>query len=48
MGTSPFKTDKRGAGAVNVTLTLHNQTVQPGDYLYADWNGVLLSEQLLT
>lgn len=48
LGTSPFKTDKRGAGEVNVTLTLHNQMVQPGDYLYADWNGVLLSEQLLT
>lgn len=48
LGTSPFKTDKRGAGEVNVTLTLHNQMVQPGDYLYADWNGILLSEQLLT
>ncbi|PXA72578.1 putative 4-hydroxy-4-methyl-2-oxoglutarate aldolase [Vibrio sp. 11986-1-5] len=48
LGTSPFKTDKRGAGEVNVTLTLHSQMVQPGDYLYADWNGVLLSEQLLT
>ncbi|MFW7344206.1 putative 4-hydroxy-4-methyl-2-oxoglutarate aldolase, partial [Pollutimonas sp. H1-120] len=29
LGTSPFKTDKRGAGEVNVTLTLHNQMVQP-------------------
>ncbi|WP_217516442.1 putative 4-hydroxy-4-methyl-2-oxoglutarate aldolase [Vibrio metschnikovii] len=48
LGTSPFKTDKRGAGEVNVTLTLHNQMVQPGDYLYADWNGILLSEQSLT
>ncbi|EKO3666297.1 putative 4-hydroxy-4-methyl-2-oxoglutarate aldolase [Vibrio metschnikovii] len=48
LGTSPFKTDKRGVGEVNVTLTLHNQMVQPGDYLYADWNGILLSEQSLT
>lgn len=48
LGTSPVKTEKRGAGEVNVSLTLNNQMVQPGDYLYADWNGILLSDQKLT
>ncbi len=43
LGACPFKTEKRGAGDVNVTLSIHNQLVQPGDYIYADWNGVLLS-----
>ncbi|WCP66635.1 putative 4-hydroxy-4-methyl-2-oxoglutarate aldolase [Vibrio tubiashii] len=47
LGTCPFKTEKRGAGEVNVTLTIHNQMIQPGDYIYADWNGVLMSTELL-
>ncbi|ELP5730530.1 putative 4-hydroxy-4-methyl-2-oxoglutarate aldolase [Vibrio vulnificus] len=47
LGTSPFKTEKRGSGEVNVTLTMHNQMVQPRDYIYADWNGVLISKEAL-
>ena len=47
LGASPFKTEKRGMGQVNVTLTVHNQLIQPGDYIYADWNGVLISSELL-
>ncbi|MCZ4370772.1 putative 4-hydroxy-4-methyl-2-oxoglutarate aldolase [Vibrio diazotrophicus] len=43
----PFKTEKRGVGKVNVALTMHNQMVLPGDYIYADWNGILLSKQAL-
>lgn len=43
----PFKTEKRGAGEVNVTLTIQNQMVQPGDYVYADWNGTLLTSNEL-
>jgi regulator of ribonuclease activity A len=47
LGANPFKTEKRGAGDTNVTLTIHNQMIQPGDYIYADWNGVLMSKELL-
>lgn len=47
LGTSPFRPEKRGAGEVNVTLTVQKQMVLPGDYLYADWNGILLSKQAL-
>lgn len=47
LGTNPFKTQKRGAGDVNITLTIHNQMIQPGDYIYADWNGVLMSTEKL-
>ena len=45
--TSPFKTEKRGAGEVNVTLMMLNQIVQTKEYIYADWNGVLISKQAL-
>lgn len=48
LAACPFKTEKRGAGEVNVTLTMHRQMVQPGDYIYADWNGVLMSKEALT
>ena len=47
LGSSPFKAEKHGVGQVNVTLTVHNQLIQPGDYIYADWNGVLISTELL-
>ena len=44
----PFKTEKRGVGKVNVALTMHNQMVLPGDYIYADWNrNPLLSMRLI-
>ncbi|MFH4665478.1 putative 4-hydroxy-4-methyl-2-oxoglutarate aldolase [Vibrio cidicii] len=47
LGTSPFKTEKRAAGEVNVTLMMLNQIVQPKEYIYADWNGILISKQAL-
>ncbi|MDW6001711.1 putative 4-hydroxy-4-methyl-2-oxoglutarate aldolase [Vibrio mangrovi] len=47
LGVCPYKTEKRDAGRVNVTLSMMNQMVQPGDYIYADWNGILLAEQPL-
>ncbi len=43
----PFKTDKRGIGEVDVGLTIQRQMIQPGDYIYADWNGTLLSKDEL-
>ncbi|RJX70530.1 putative 4-hydroxy-4-methyl-2-oxoglutarate aldolase [Vibrio sinensis] len=48
LGTCPLKTEKRGVGEIDVALTIHSQMVQPGDYIYADWNGVLISDELLT
>ncbi|KUI98543.1 ribonuclease E inhibitor RraA [Vibrio sp. MEBiC08052] len=47
LGACPFKTEKKDAGQVNVTLSIMNQMIQPGDYIYADWNGILISEQPL-
>lgn len=45
LGTCPFKTEKRGMGEVDVTLTMQNQIVQPKHYVYADLNGVLTSKE---
>ncbi|NAW69376.1 putative 4-hydroxy-4-methyl-2-oxoglutarate aldolase [Vibrio sp. V27_P1S3P104] len=45
LGTSPFRPEKKGVGEVNVTLTIQNQMILPGDYLYADWNGILCSKE---
>jgi regulator of ribonuclease activity A len=47
IGTCPFKTEKRNIGEVNVSLMINRFSVHPGDYIYADWNGVLVSSEAL-
>lgn len=39
----PLRTDKRGLGDAGVTVTISGYLVQPGDWLYADEDGVLIS-----
>ena len=48
LGTHPMKTDKRGLGDLNVEVTFGGVTFRPGDYLYADNNGVLVSPEPLS
>ena len=48
INTHPMKTDKRGLGDLNVPVTFAGQTVNPGDWVYADNNGILLSSQALS
>ncbi len=47
LATHPMKTDKRGLGDLNVPVTFAGVTIRPGDYLYADNNGVLVAPQPL-
>ena len=47
LGTIPVKTDKRGLGDHNVALEFAGVRIQPGNYLYADDNGVLISDKPL-
>lgn len=43
----PRKTDKRGLGDINVTVTFAGVTIKPKQYVYADNNGIILSDKKL-
>lgn len=43
----PVKTDKRGIGDLNVPVTFGGVTFNPGEYVYADNNGVIVSAKAL-
>ena len=38
---------KRGEGDLNLPVRFHNVSFRPGQYLYADENGVVVAEQRL-
>ncbi len=48
LATYPLKSSKRDHGLSNVPLTFAGVNVRPGDYIYADRDGVLVSPQALT
>jgi regulator of ribonuclease activity A len=43
----PLKTDKRGIGDLNVPVSFGGVTFNPGEFVYADNNGVIVSAQAL-
>lgn len=43
LASHPMKTDKRGIGDLNVVVTFAGVTFCPGEYIYADNNGVIVS-----
>ncbi len=47
LNTHPMKTEKRGLGDLNVPVTFAGQTIKPGHWVYADNNGIVLSDQPL-
>ncbi|AKF45574.1 MULTISPECIES: ribonuclease E activity regulator RraA [Pseudomonas] len=48
LASHPKKTEKRGIGELNVPVTFGGVTFRPGEYLYADNNGVIISPSTLT
>lgn len=48
LATHPRKTEKRGVGDLNVPVTFHGVIFQPGHYIYADNNGIVVSENALS
>ncbi|GGB31072.1 4-hydroxy-4-methyl-2-oxoglutarate aldolase [Oceanisphaera marina] len=44
----PMKTEKHGLGEVDVPVTFAGVTIEPGDYLYADINGILIAREPLS
>lgn len=47
LNAHPMKTEKRGLGDLNVPVTFAGQTIHPGDWIYADGNGVVVSRTRL-
>ena len=43
LNTHPMKTDKRGIGDKDVSVTFAGQTINSGDWIYADRNGIVVS-----
>jgi len=47
LATIPVKTEKRGIGDYLVPVTFGGVTFNPGEYVYADNNGVIVSSEAL-
>ncbi len=43
----PVKTEKRGIGDLNVAVNFAGQTINPGDWIYCDNNGIVLAKEQL-
>ena len=43
LGTNPRKSVKKNSGERDVTLNFSGVTINPGDYIYADEDGILVS-----
>jgi regulator of ribonuclease activity A len=47
LGTHPLRTDKRGEGQRDQTVWFANATFRPGDWVYADEDGVVVARRSL-
>ncbi|WP_249672949.1 ribonuclease E activity regulator RraA [Pseudomonas abieticivorans] len=47
LASHPKKTQKRGVGELNVPVTFAGVTFKPGEFIYADNNGVIVSPSAL-
>jgi regulator of ribonuclease activity A len=47
LGTCPIKTEKLGVGQRDITVQMGGVDIAPGDYVYADNNGVIVSKRAL-
>lgn len=48
LGTCPRRTDKRGQGLRDVPVSFGGVGIAPGDWLYADEDGVIVSSRALS
>lgn len=44
LNTHPVKTEKRGVGDFDVPVTFAGHTIHPGNWVYSDNNGILVSD----
>ena len=47
LGTTPFRSAKRGIGALDVPLAFGHVLIEPGQCIYCDEDGVLVSDETL-
>ena len=47
LGTCPRKSSKKNQGKKNIELSIDGLTLKPGDWVYADINGILISNSKL-
>jgi len=47
LNTHPMKTEKLGVGHLNIPVTFAGQTVLPGNWVYSDNNGIIVSDTKL-
>jgi regulator of ribonuclease activity A len=47
LGTHPMKTDKRGEGQRDIVVRFAGVTFHPGDWLYADEDGIVVARRQL-
>jgi len=47
LGTHPMKTEKKGIGERDLTVTFGGVAFHPGEYLYADNNGIIIAGKAL-
>ena len=47
LGTCPRKSSKKNQGKKNIELSIDGLTIKPGDWVYADINGILISDSEL-
>ncbi|MFP4130104.1 MAG: ribonuclease E activity regulator RraA [Halorhodospira sp.] len=48
LNTHPLKSQKKGLGERDVSVTFAGATIKPGDWLYADEDGVVVAAQALS
>ena len=46
--TIPIKSNRKGRGDLNIPITFGGVTFTPGEYIYADNNGIIVSAEPLT
>lgn len=47
LNTNPLKTEKKGIGDLNIPVSFAGVTFKPGEYVYADSNGIIVSSKPL-
>jgi len=48
LGAVPIKSVRNGEGRVDVPVTIGGVIIRPGNYLYADPNGVIVADRALS